>query len=132
MITTLPFLVFLGSVKWKGTEEVPTQWKPTRQDVLALRAELAKYQPKVINEKKQYAREQDLVAKGICSFGDHGELQIVSPQMYQQAEETYGLHQWMQEKDQEQLFQAYPEEKVAWEQKIAGMFASTRALTKTA
>lgn len=107
-------------------------WKPTKQDVLALRAELSQYDPKVINGRKQYPFEQHLVRKGICSFTDRGQLAVISPELYKRENDIYGLSQWMQEKDQEQLFQAYPEERVAWEQKIRAMFSSIKSVNKAA
>lgn len=104
-------------------------WKPSKVDVMKLREEMSKYEPQMINGRKQYPIELVLRDRGGISFGDYGERQIVSPQIYKQTEDIYGLHQWMQEKDQDQLFQAYPEERVAWDQKIREMFASMRKVS---
>lgn len=127
----IPAFLLIGFLK-KGFVAEANDWKPTRTDVLKLRDDMSKFQVKVINGKKQYPFEQHLVSKGICSFGDFGELQLISPENYRKATDTYGLHQWIEDKDQEQLFQAYPEERVAWNQKITEMFASMRKVDMTA
>lgn len=133
MIEHIPVgLVFLGAFIKKNQPVDEFSWKPTKQDVLALRAELAQYDPKVINGHKQYPFEQHLVRKGICSFTNDGQLAVISPELYKREDDIYGLSQWMQEKDQEQLFQAYPEERVAWEEKIRAMFSSIKQVNKTA
>lgn len=122
-------LIGVGFLK-KGVAADEFAWKPTKNDVLALRAELKQYEPKIINGRKQYAIEQHMQKAGAISFGEFGERMILSPELYKKIDDTYGLHQWMQEKDMEQLFQAYPEEEVAHKQKIAELFKDFRKVDK--
>lgn len=133
MITpTIPFLLFLGSVKWKsGDTQVVDQWKPTKQDVLKLRDEMAKFEPKVVNGKKQYQFELYLVSRGVLSFGEYGDWQVINPQEFRKQDSIYSLSQWMYEKDMEALFLAYPEEKVAYQEKIHAMFNDMREVFKS-
>lgn len=123
-------LIGVGFLK-KGVAADEFAWKPTKNDVLALRAELKQYEPTIINGRKQWPMEQHLVKKGICAFLDNGQLAISSPQLYKREQDIYGLHQWMLEKDQDALFQAYPEERDAWEDNIKAMFKDVRKLTKS-
>lgn len=129
MIYHIPVLLALGSVfVKKGQSTDDFAWKPTKQDVMKLREEMAQYQPQVINGRKQYPIELVLRDRGAISFGEYGERMISSPEIYNKTEDTYGLHQWLLEKDQDALFQAYPEEREAWEDKIKAMFKGFREL----
>lgn len=108
------------------------QWKPSKQDVLALRAELKQYEPKEINGRKFYAFEQHLIKKGICSVLDNGQLAVVSPEMYRREKDIQGLSEWITDQDQKALFQAYPEEKAAWREEIQAMLSDMRGVIKKA
>lgn len=131
MITPTIGLFFLGVVKgWKIGDEQQYAWKPTKQDVLALRAELKQYDAKDINGRRQPPFQQHLVAKGICSLQEDGQLAVISPQMYVRENDIKGLSDWIAEQDQKALFQAYPEEKVKWQQEIRAMFS--KPIIKTA
>lgn len=124
-------LIGVGFLK-KGTAADEFAWKPTKNDVLALRAELKQYEPTVINGRKQWPMEQHLVKKGICAFLDNGQLAVSSPELYKREQDIYGLHQWMNEKDQEMMFKQFPEEKAIWRASIQAMFKDMKSVNKTA
>lgn len=122
-------LIGVGFLK-KGVSSDEFAWKPTKQDVLALRAELKQYESKEINGRRQPTFQQHLVAKGICSLQEDGQLAVVSPFLYKREQDIKGLSDWIAEQDQKALFQAYPEEKVAYQQKIAEMIRGMRSMDK--
>lgn len=127
MIYHIPVLLALGSVFVKRGEIQEPQWKPSKVDVMKLREGMANFEAKVVNGRRQYPFELYLQSKGILSFGEYGEWQVCSPLEYTRASETYGLHKWMNEKDQAQFFQAYPEEKSIWQDKMRSMFESIKS-----
>lgn len=122
-------LIGVGFLK-KGVAAEAYDWKPTKNDVLALRAELKQYEPTVINGRKQWPMEQHLVKKGICAFLDNGQLAVSSPELYKREQDIYGLHQWMNEKDQETMFKQFPEEKAIWRANIQAMFKDMKGVDK--
>lgn len=107
-------------------------WKPTKNDVLALRAELKQYEPKIINGHKFYSFEQHLVKKGICTVLDDGQLAVTSPALYKREQQIHGLSQYIYEEDQKAAFKAFPEEKAMWREQIRDMFTNIRAVSKNA
>lgn len=105
--------------RFKEPDPLADAFKPSISDALALGRDLAKYSPRIINGKKQYPFEQYLEAKGIIRFGDFGEMNIKKPGEFHRLTQLNDLRQWKAEQDQEEHFQAFPEEREAWQARIA-------------
>lgn len=140
MIEHTPFLLLLGSVFVKKNEPVEYAWKPGSRDVYDLRKELEKF-PKESREvvnyrngdpfsitKNFYPFELYMEKNGIISFDEMGQIQVISVENYRRASETYALHHWMEEKDQEKLFAQFPDEKTAHKEKVAKLFTELRSV----
>lgn len=108
-------------------------WKPTHADTQKLAEGMSKFQRKQINGRWVYPFEQYVASKGIIGFDDHGSIIVKNVQEWIRLNEIDSLLKWEQERDLEHLFQTFPEEKVAHEQRIEAIKAECRAiLSKTA
>jgi len=133
MIQHIPLGLLIVGMAWNKKDQTADEfaWKPTKNDVLAFRAELKQYEPKIINGRKFYSFEQHLVKKGICKILDDGTLAVTSPEMYKREQDIKGLSDWIAEQDQKAYFQANPEEKLAWREEIRSMFKDMKLVIKT-
>ena len=122
----VPAFFMFGSIR-KSVE--PTeQWKPTFSDTKVMREGMSKFQVEVINGKKQYPFEQYCRSEGIIGFTDNGQIMVKSAFNWGRAIKTHALLQWESEKDMERMFEAYPEERGAYEAKLEVVKNQIRAL----
>lgn len=125
MITTPTLLIALFALR-KQTPEESEGWNPSAREANELHEALKAFPPKEVNGRKQYAFELYCEKKGIISFGEWGQILVRNPLQYHRALKVEGLRNWIQQQEQEKLFQAFPEEKVAWEKKIAALLQEWR------
>lgn len=100
-------------------KEETVEWKPSRKDAMDLSEKLALYTKKEINGKMQFPFELYLEKDGVLSFDQWGRIQVINPYQFKRMNEINNLRTWIEEKDQENLFISFPEERVAWENKEA-------------
>lgn len=109
----------------KETQQEPA-WKPSMEDVRKLEEGMSSFAAKEVNGKKQYPFELYLADRGVIRFGDYGEKIVLSTEAYWKMGEIYDLMMWKKEKDLEAIFQQFPEERKAHQEKIRAIFADMR------
>lgn len=109
-------------------KEEQQEWKPSLTDSNLLEEEMKEFHVKEVNGKKQYPFELWARSKGYISFTDHGQISVVSAFEWKRALKTYDLLKWKRNKDMDALFQAYPEEREAYESKLEVVKNQIRAL----
>lgn len=116
----------------KAKDELEEEFifRPTTDDVRALRSQMAEVSPRNIGGTTWYPYELILLDRGILGHDKHGRRVMRNATEFEKYEKIHGLLQWQEDKDQESLFQANPEERVAHESKQAAMFRDTRALMR--
>lgn len=92
-------------------------WKPSLKEAKDLSEKLKLFSKKEVNGKMQYPFELYLEKENIISFGSRGEKQVRNPLAYHRLTETEALMKWHEEKEMENLFKAFPEEKELYEVK---------------
>lgn len=105
----------------KTVQEEKNEWSPTSIDTRALAEGMKGLKVKQIGGRNWYPFEQYCLSKGIISVGEgmySGQLQVVSPFEWGRIIKTHELLKWQNEKDMEKIFQAFPEEKEAYEAKL--------------
>jgi hypothetical protein len=105
-------------------------YKPSQREALDLSEKLKAFTPKVVNGRKQYPFELFLESQQIIRFDKFGMIQVVNPQAYKKYIDINSLRQWIDEQEMERMFQAFPEERVAYEKKVRAMFADIKSLFK--
>jgi hypothetical protein len=118
----------MGRFKDEEPQARQEGWKPSRADVNQLREKMKHFSEKIINGRKQYPFNQYLEAEGIVSFDKHGDMQVRQPLPYKRAFETYDLHQYIEWEELQSVFQQFPEEKEAYDKKIARIFQEIRQI----
>lgn len=113
--------------KFRQTEPVE-KWEPTIEDANRLEQSLKQYEVKVINGKKQYPFEQWCADENIIRFLDNGTISIKSTFNWHRLNKTYALLKWKQDKELEDILERYPEERLAYENKLSSFFADVRSL----
>lgn len=93
-------------------------WKPSAHDAQRLSDKLNAFEKKVVNGKKQYPFELYLEDEGIISFGEFGQIQVRNTIMYDRMNRTEDLRRWIGEQEQENMFNAFPEEREAHQIRI--------------
>jgi hypothetical protein len=127
---TLTLLPFLLAVKVLPGQEDPFAWKPSAKDAQELTDNLKGFEKKVVNGRMQYPFELYLESKDIISFGDFGEMQVRNPQMYSRMQEIEGLRGWIADQELQKIFDQFPEERVAHQEKLKKLFASFKSVNK--
>ncbi len=107
-----------------------TVYKPSKREVDALVEGMSKFERKEVNGKKQYPFELFLESQNVISFDDFGQIQVINPQAYKKYIDINSLRQWIDEQEMEKMFQAFPEEREVYAQKIRAMFADIKSLFK--
>lgn len=107
--------------KFQEKEETEA-WRPSKREALDLAENLKGFEMRVVNGRKQYPFELYLEKIGVISFGKFGEIMVASPQRYWQLNEINSFREWLAEKDQETFFEAYAEERVAFQERVAVMW----------
>lgn len=117
--------------KYSKTESVQREiYKPSAREAKDLSEKLAKFVRKEVNGRMQYPFELFLESQNIISFDKFGMIQVINTQAYKKYIDVNGLRQYIEEQDMEQMFQAFPEEREAYAQKIRRMFADIKSLFK--
>ncbi len=117
--------------KYSKTEPVQReQYKPSQREALDLAEKLKAFTTKVVNGRKQYPFELFLESQNIISFDNFGMIQVVNPQAYKKYIDINGLRQWIDEQEMEKMFDAFPEEREVYADKIRSMFADIKSLFK--
>lgn len=84
-----------------------------------------------VNGRMQYPYELYLESENIISFDKFGMIQVVNPILYFQMNKVESLRQYINEQEMEKMFQAFPEEREAYQEKIRAFISSFRRLTKS-
>lgn len=113
---------------YKDKPEESEVWKPSVKDAQLLSEKLKLFSAKVISGKKIYPFEQYLESEGIIRIDDTGHMFVKSPQRYYRGTEVKGLMDWIAQKDQETLFHAFPEERIAYQARIEKIGKEARKL----
>ena len=112
----------------KKQSEPVEQYKPSMTEAQEMERGMKEFPVQVINGKKQYPFEQYCVDKGYISFLPNGQIQVRSAFNWARATKVYDLVQWKRAKDLEDIFEQFPEEKVAYENKLQAIFVDIRKL----
>lgn len=114
--------------RFNNEETKQEGWKPSRSDVNRLREKMSSFAEKIVNGRKQYPFTLYLEAEGIVSFDQFGDMMVRQPLAYKRAFETYDLHKFIEWEELKGVFEQFPEEKVAYDRKIAGIFQDIRQI----
>lgn len=122
----------------KRTSEPTEKWKPSLDDVKKLSEGMAQFSVKEFEyeasgrvfKKKQYPFEQYCESRGYITFNPDGQIAVKTPLYWQRACDTYDFYKWKKGKEMEQTFIDYPEEKVAYDKNLEGVFAEIKNLFK--
>lgn len=113
----------------KFSEQVQDpEWKPSLREAKDLSEKLKLFSKKEVNGRMQYPFELFLQKENIISFGKFGEIQVRNVFQYHRMSEIESLKKWHDEKEMENLFQAFPEEKEAFELKKQEWMMDIRAM----
>lgn len=126
MITTTTLLGFAVLAMRKSTETISNAWKPSMKEADELEKAMASFAAKEVNGKKQYPYELYLESKGYISFDQFGRWQVINPIMFARMNDTQAFLEWRQGKDQEKMFQAFPEEKIAHRERVDKLIKSLK------
>lgn len=120
--------------KFSEKLEAREKYKPSQREAHDLSEKLKGFTKKLVNGRNQYPFELFLESQNIISFDKFGMIQVKNPQAYKKYIDINGLRQWIEEQEMEKLFVAYPEERVAYDEKIKAMFRDIKSLfnSKTA
>lgn len=114
--------------RYSKNEEEHEEWKPTMKDVQELSEALKSYSPRKIGIKTQYPFQLYLEDKGIVSFDEWGYMKVRSPQNFTRMSAIYDLYCWKRDKDLKEVLDSMPEEKAAYQAKIAEIGKEVRKL----
>lgn len=104
------------------------QYKPSAREAKDLLEKLSKFTKKLVNGRMQYPFELFLESQNIISFDKFGMIQVINPQAYKKYIDINGLRQYIEEQNMEQMFQAFPEEREVYAQKIKALFADIKSV----
>lgn len=105
-------------------------YKPSAREAKDLSEKLSKFTKKLVNGRMQYPFELFLESENIISFDKFGMIQVVNPQAYKKYIDVNGLRQWIDEQEIEKMFQAFPEEREVYQEKVRAMFSDIKSLFK--
>lgn len=105
-----------------------TAYKPSAREAKDLSEKLAKFARKEVNGRMQYPFELYLENQHIISFDQYGMIQVVNPLAYKKYIDINSLRQWIDEQEMEKMFEAFPEEREVYAQKIKALFADIKSV----
>lgn len=116
--------------RFKDEDTKESAWKPTLKDASDLSAKLEKFEKRKVNGKMQYPYELFLESEKVVSFGEFGEMRVMQPILYKRYGDINALRIWKEDKDQESMFQAFPEEREKHQSRIAVWMREIREMLK--
>lgn len=97
----------------------------------ALSEKLKKYEKTQIQKYTYYPIHMLMLDEGIIGTDEkYGAMMVRSPINYKRMLDTHDLMQWKQQKDEESLFQAFPEEREAKKERIAAIVQQVRTIVQ--
>lgn len=111
-------------------KEDAVAWKPSFHEANDLSDKLKLFSKKEMNGKMQYPLELFLFKEGVISFDQFGRVQVVNPFQYHRYTQINSLREWLAEKDMQNLFQSFPEEKELFDLKIAEWIKKCRQVIR--
>lgn len=112
------------------TEPVEREgYKASAREAADLSEKLKGFTRHEVNGRMQYPYELYLESENIISFDKFGMIQVVNPFLYHRMNKVENLRQYIAEQDMENMFQAFPEEREAYKEKIRTFISSFRHLT---
>lgn len=94
---------FAQKIESKETEH----WKPSAKEAKDLSEKLSKFTKK----DNHYPYELFLESEGIISFDSFGRWQVINPLQYKKYNEINSLREYINDKEQDRYFDAFPEER---------------------
>ncbi len=112
--------------------EETVKWTPSAHDAKTLAEKLSTYKTREQYGRKQYPFEQYLEDRRVIRYGENGETIVVDPFSFHRQTEINSLREWIAEQDQESFFQANPEERVAFQERVQALRATVRSVFQNA
>lgn len=128
MIDPTHFSLLLVGMAWNKKNdplEDEFKWKPTREEANELRNALQKFKVQKIGGRNWYAFEQYCLSLGIIKELN-GYIVVRSPEEWRKKNDLWDYMKWEDQKNLEMFFQANPEERVAYEQRLQAIVEECR------
>lgn len=116
--------------KYNENKEENT-WTPTLREAKDLEEALKLFSAKRIGPRLIPKFLLWCETKNYISFDEFGNVSVKNPLAYHRAIETDSLREWHNAKELEHIFESFPEERVAFQQKIADLLKEWRTMIPT-